>query len=159
MVWGCCPAARGRWPAHATGLSWPWWARTVRTAARAAPAVRGIGRQASTGGAARQRTGQPRRGQGPQPVDDAPADQAQSHGTAPARPSMPTKNHGWEDGGNAPGRVAAPCQSIVAGDVTEASHDTPQAEPGAQATLATWAQAGMALPQDVSGVAQALPAT
>jgi len=109
--------------------------------------------------AERQRTGQTRRGQGPKPVADAPADQAPSHVTDPALPIMPTTNKGWASCGNAHVRVDAPCQIIVAGDVTEASHDTQQAEPVAPATLATVAQAGLALPKDESGAAQALPAT
>jgi hypothetical protein len=109
--------------------------------------------------AERQRTGQKRRGKVPKPVEDTPADQAQSNCTDPARHIMPTNNKGWEYGGNAPVRVDATCQSLVAGDVTEASHDKQPAEPGAQATLATLAQAGMALPKDESGATQAIPAT
>ncbi len=43
--------------------------------------------------------------------------------------------------------------------MTDASHDTQQAEPVAQATLATLAQAGMERPKDESGKAPAIPAT
>jgi len=47
----------------------------------------------------------------------------------------------------------------VACDVTDASNDTQQAEPMAQATLATLAQAGMVPPKDEAGAAHAIPAT
>jgi len=72
---------------------------------------------------------------------------------------MPTTNKGWDDGGNAQARVDGACQSIVACEVTEASNDKQPAEPMAQATLATLAQAGMERPTDASGAAQSLPAT
>jgi len=55
--------------------------------------------------------------------------------------------------------VDATCQIILACDVTDASNDKQQAEPVAQATLATLAQAGIALPKAESGAAQAIPAT
>jgi hypothetical protein len=72
---------------------------------------------------------------------------------------MRTTNKGWEDCGNAHARVDAACQIMVACDVTDAPNDKQQAEPMAQATRATLAQAGMALPQDEAGQAQAIPAT
>jgi len=50
-------------------------------------------------------------------------------------------------------------QLIVAWDVTDVSNDKQQAVPVAPATLATLAQAGMALPQDEAGQAHAIPAT
>lgn len=109
--------------------------------------------------AARQRTGQKRRGKVPKPVADAPADKAQSNFTDPARHILQTKNKGWEYGGNAQVSVDATWQIIWACDGTEAANDKPQAEPVAQATLATLAQAGIALPKDESGAAQAIPAT
>jgi hypothetical protein len=43
--------------------------------------------------------------------------------------------------------------------VTDASNDKQQAEPVAQATLATLAQAGIERPKDESGKALAIPAT
>jgi transposase len=109
--------------------------------------------------AERQRTGQKRRGKVPKPVDDAPADHAQSNFTDPELHIMQTKNKGWEYCGNAQVSVDATCQIILACDVTDASNDKQQAEPVAQATLATLAQAGIALPKDESGAAQAIPAT
>jgi hypothetical protein len=109
--------------------------------------------------AERQRTGTPRRGQAPQPVVDAPADKAQRHWTDPELPLMRTHNTGWEDWGNAHVRVDGACQIIVACDVTEASNDTPQAEPGAQATLATLSPAGLEGPKDAWGTTQPIPAT
>lgn len=107
----------------------------------------------------RQRTGQKRRGKVPQPVEEAPADNAQSNFTDPELHIMQTTNKGWEYCGNAQVSVDATCQIILACDVTDAANDKQQAEPVAQATLATLAQAGIAPPQDESGAAQAIPAT
>ena len=72
---------------------------------------------------------------------------------------MRTNNKGWEYCGNAQASVDGACQIILAGDVTEASNDKQQAEPGARATLATLAQAGLEPPKDASGARQAIPAT
>jgi len=108
---------------------------------------------------ARQQTGTKRRGKAPTPVADTPDDKAQSNWTDPERPIMRTNNQGWEYGGHAQARVDGACQIILACDGTEASHDTQQAEPMAQATQATLAQAGIARSQDESGTLQALPAT
>ena len=109
--------------------------------------------------AARQRTGQKRRGKAPKPVADAPTDTAQSNFTDPELPIMQTNNKGWEYCGNAQASVDEACQIILACDVTDASNDKQQAEPMAQATLATLAQAGIALPKDASDTAHAIPAT
>ncbi len=109
--------------------------------------------------AERQRTGQKRRGQAPKPVADAPTDTAQSNFTDPELHIMQTHNKGWEYCGNAQARVDEACQIILACDVTNASNDPQQAEPVAQATRATLAQAGIAPPKDASGAAQAIPAT
>src|SRR3989449_3317738 len=109
--------------------------------------------------AERQRTGQKRRGKAPKPVADAPTDTAQSNFTDPELHIMQTNNKGWEYCGNAQASVDEACQIILACDVTNASNDTQQAEPVAQATLATLAQAGIAPPKDESGKAQAIPAT
>jgi hypothetical protein len=72
---------------------------------------------------------------------------------------MRTTNKGGESCGNAPARVDATCQMIVTCDVTDASHDTQQAEPVAQATLSTLAQVGMERPKDESGADPSIPAT
>ena len=72
---------------------------------------------------------------------------------------MRTPNKGWDSCGNAPARVDATGQMIVACDVTDAANATQQAAPMAQATRATLAQAGRARPQTEAGAAQALPAT
>jgi hypothetical protein len=109
--------------------------------------------------AARQRPGKQRRGKAPPPGDDTPDAKAPSTLTAAELPIMRTNNKGWDDCGNAPARVDGTCQSIVACDVTEASHDTQQAEPVAPATLATLAQAGLERPQDAAGPTHAIPAT
>jgi transposase len=109
--------------------------------------------------AERQRTGKKRRGKVPTPVADSPDDKAQSNFTDPELHIMRTTNKGWEYCGNAQARVDGACQIILACDVTEASNDKQQAEPLAQATLATLTQAGLECPKDESGAAQSIPAT
>jgi hypothetical protein len=109
--------------------------------------------------AERTRTGQTRCGKVPQPVAETPDDKAQSNFTDPELHIMRTNNKGWEYCGNAQASVDATCQIILACDVTDASNDQQQAEPVAQATLATLAQAGMERPKDESGKALAIPAT
>jgi len=109
--------------------------------------------------AERQRTGKPRRGKALQPVVESPEDKAQSNFTDPELHIMRTNNKGWEYCGNAQASVDAACQIIVACDVTDAPNDKQQAEPMAQATRATLAQAGIEIPQDEAGQAQAIPAT
>jgi Transposase DDE domain/Transposase domain (DUF772) len=109
--------------------------------------------------AERTRTGQTRCGKVPQPVAEPPDDKAQSNCTDPELHIMRTNNKGWEYCGNAQASVDATCQILRACDVTDASNDQQQAEPVAQATLATLAQAGMERPKDASGKALAIPAT
>jgi hypothetical protein len=109
--------------------------------------------------AERTRTGQTRCGKVPQPVAEPPDDKAQSNFTDPELHIMRTNNKGWEYCGNAQASVDATCQILRACDVTDASNDQQQAEPVAQATLATLAQAGMERPKDASGKALAIPAT
>src|SRR5882762_7190822 len=109
--------------------------------------------------AERSRTGKKRRGKTPQPVVDTPDDKAQSNFTDPELHIMRTNNKGWDYCGNAQASVDATCQIILACDVTDASNDKQQAEPMAQATLSTLAQAGIARPQSEAGEAQAIPAT
>jgi hypothetical protein len=92
-------------------------------------------------------------------VQDTPDDKAQSNLTDPELHIMRTNNKGWEYCGNAQASVEGACQMILACDVTEASNDKQQAEPVAQATLATLAQAGLEHPKDESGAIQAIPAT
>jgi hypothetical protein len=109
--------------------------------------------------AERQRTGKPRRGKAPQPVEETPDAKAQSNFTDPALHIMRTNNKGWEYCGNAQASVDGACQIILACDVTDASNDKQQAEPVAQATLANLAQAGIERPKDEAGPTQAIPAT
>ena len=109
--------------------------------------------------AERQRTGQKRRGKVPPPVVDTPDDKAQSSFTDPELHIMRTNNKGWDYCGNAQASVDGACQIILACDVTDATNDKEQAEPLAQATLATLAQAGIEYPKNESGAAQAIPAT
>jgi transposase len=109
--------------------------------------------------AERAQTGHTRRGKVPQPVVETPDDKAQSNFTDPELHIMRTNNKGWEYCGNAQASVDATCQIILACDVTDASNDKQQAEPVAQATLATLAQAGIERPKDELGKALAIPAT
>jgi transposase len=109
--------------------------------------------------AARQRLGTPRRGKAPQPVDETPADKAQTTCTDPELQSMRTHNKGWEYCGHAQASVEAAYQIIVACDVTPEAHDTQQAEPMARMTVAHLEQAGMVRPTDATGAAQKIPAT
>jgi len=109
--------------------------------------------------AERRRTGKTRRGKALQPVDETPADNAQTHCTAPERRIMPTNTTGWEYCGNAQVSGDGAWQILLACDVTEAANDTQQAVPVAQATLANLAQAGLERPKDESGAVQAIPAT
>jgi transposase len=62
--------------------------------------------------AERERTGKKRRGKAPTPVDDAPADTAQTNCTDPELPIMHTNNKGWEYCGNAHVSVDGACQII-----------------------------------------------
>ena len=98
--------------------------------------------------AERQRLGTPRRGKAPKPVDETPDDKAQTNFTDPELHIMRTANKGWEYCGNAQASVDAAHQIIVACDVTAESNDKQQAEPMAQLTVASLAQAGIVLPTD-----------
>jgi len=109
--------------------------------------------------AERHRTGQKRRGKAPAPVEESPDDKAQSNFTDPELHIMRTNNKGWEYCANAQASVDAACQIILACDVSNAPNDKQQAEPLAQATLATLTDAGIELPTDVSGATAAIPAT
>jgi transposase len=109
--------------------------------------------------AERQRTGKKRRGKAPPPGEDSPDDKAQSNCTDPELHIMRTNNKGWDYCGNAQASVDGACQIILACDVTEAANDKQQAEPVAQATLATLSQAGLERPKEASGAVHAIPAT
>ena len=109
--------------------------------------------------AERQRLGTPRRGKAPKPVDETPDDKAQTNFTDPELHIMRTANKGWEYCGNAQASVDAAHQIIVACDVTAESNDKQQAEPMAQLTVASLAQAGIVLPTDAPGAAHKIPAT
>jgi hypothetical protein len=109
--------------------------------------------------AERRRPGKTRRGKAPQPVDETPADTAQTNVTDPELRIMPTNTTGGEDCGNAQVSVDGACQIIVACDVTAAANDKQQAVPVAHATLANLAHAGLERPKDESGAVQAIPAT
>jgi transposase len=85
--------------------------------------------------AERQRTGKKRRGKTPKPVDETPADKAQSNFTDPELHIMQTNNKGWDYCGNAQASVDGASQIILACEVSDASNDKQQAEPVAQATL------------------------
>ena len=82
--------------------------------------------------AERQRTGKKRRGKPPKPVDETPADKAQSNFTDPELHIMQTNNKGWDYCGNAQASVDGASQIILACEVSNASNDKQQAEPVAQ---------------------------
>lgn len=105
--------------------------------------------------AERQRTGQPRRGREPGPVDETPDPKAQTNFTDPALKIMKTANKGWDYCGNAQLVVEGACQIILSCDVVAAANDKEQAVPLARAALANLEQAGIARPQDAAG--QVLP--
>jgi transposase len=109
--------------------------------------------------AERRRTGKQRRGKAPKPVEDTPEDKAQTSFTDPELHIMQTNNKGWEYCGNAQASVDGAYQIILACDVTDAPNDKQQAEPLAQATQATLAQASIEPPRDEAGVTLAIPAT
>ena len=108
--------------------------------------------------AERQRTGTRRRGTVPTPVQEPPDDTAQTTCTAPEWQLLRTNHTGWEDCGHAPARVEAASQIIVACDVTAEAHDTQHAEPMAQRTVASLAQASSATPPDAAGAVPKIPA-
>ena len=130
-----------------------------RLEAQAKAAAEEERQQRAAAEAERQRTGTQRRGKAPQPVEEIPADKAQTNFTDPELHIMQTNNTGWEYCGNAQASVDGACQIILACDVTDAANDKQQAVPVAHATLTTLAQAGMYLPQDEVGKAHAIPAT
>ncbi len=130
-----------------------------RLEAKAKAAAQAERQRRAAAEAERRRTGQKRRGKVPQPVVDTPDDKAQSNFTDPELHIMRTNNKGWDYCGNAQASVDGACQIILACDVTDATNDKEQAEPLAQATLATLAQAGIEDPKNESGAAQAIPAT
>jgi transposase len=107
----------------------------------------------------RKRTGQARRGKAPKPVEDTPDEKAQSNFTEPELHIMRMNNKGWEYCGNAQVSVDEACQIILACDMSDAANDKQQAEPLAQATLATLADASIVLPTDEAGTTKAIPAT
>jgi transposase len=106
----------------------------------------------------RQRLGPPRRGKAPQPVDEPPDDQAQTHCTEPELQSMRPTNPGWESGGHAQASVEAAHQISVACAVSAASNDTHQAAPMAPLTVASLEPAGSVPPKETTGAAQKMPA-
>jgi transposase len=113
----------------------------------------------ATAEAARQRTGQKRRGKAPKEVDATPEDKAQMSFTDPELGIMQTNNKGWDYCGNAQASVDEAYQIIVACDVTAEANDKQQALPMAQLTLAHLAQAGIERPTDATGAAQKIPGT
>jgi transposase len=109
--------------------------------------------------AERRRMGTTRRGKAPRPVDETPAEKAQTNFTDPELQIMQTNNKGWEYCGNAQASVDAAYQMILACDVTAEANDKQQAEPMAQLTMAHLEQAGIAMPTDAAGAVQKIPAT
>lgn len=109
--------------------------------------------------AERQRTGQKRRGKEPGPINETPADKAQTNFTDPELKMMKANNKGWDYCGNAQASVDGTFQIIVACDVSDAANDKQQAVPLARATLENLRQAEIALPKDADGNEKKIPAT
>jgi transposase len=130
-----------------------------RLEARAKAAAEAERQRRAEAEAERKRTGAPRRGKVPKPVDESPDDKAQTNFTDAELQIMRTNNKGWEYCGNAQASVDAASQIILACAVTTESNDTQQAEPMAQLTVAYLEQAGIAMPTDAVGAAQKIPAT
>jgi transposase len=108
--------------------------------------------------AERQRTGKKRRGREPGPIEETPADKAQTNFTDPELSIMPTANKGWEYCGNAQASVDGACQIILACDVTDQCNDKQQAAPMAAATHAQLEQAGIAPAVEATGERSLIPA-
>jgi transposase len=108
--------------------------------------------------AQRQATGRKRRGREPGPIEEAPADKAQTNFTDPELSIMKTANKGWDYCGNAQASVDDGCQIILACDVTDQSNDKRQAEPMAEATRAEMDAAGIAPATPGSGARPLIPA-
>jgi hypothetical protein len=109
--------------------------------------------------AERQRTGPRRRGTAPTPVQEPPDDPAQTNCTDPEVQRRRPNNTGWEYCGTAQARVDAAYQILVACAVPAEANDTQPAEPMAQRTVASLAQASIATPTDAAGAVPKRPAT
>jgi len=90
-------------------------------------------------------------GQPGKPIDETPADKAQTNFTDPEMKIMPQSNKGWDYGGNAQVVVDDACQIIVACDVVSDTNDKQQATRMAQQALANLEQAGIERPCDATG--------
>ena len=143
------------------GEAWP--AELARRADRLAiieAAMRRLEARAKTEAeAARQHTGQKRRGKAPKEVDETPDDKAQMSFTDSEVHIMQTNKKGWDSCGNAHVSVDGAYQSIVACEVTAAATDKQPAAPMAQLTLGHLEHAGLERPTDAAGVGQKIPAT
>jgi transposase len=106
--------------------------------------------------AQRLQEGRPASGRPPKPIEETPADKAQTNFTDPEMKIMPQSNKGWDYGGNAQIVVDDVCQIIVACDVVTDTNDKQQAVPMAQQALANLRQAGIARPLDSAGQPQKL---
>ena len=90
---------------------------------------------------------------------EVPKDNAQCSFSDPELKMMPQNNKGWDYAANAQVGVDSAFQIIVACFVTDASNDKQQGTPLAEATMANFQQAGVALPQDENGQTKKIPAT
>ncbi len=108
--------------------------------------------------AERQRTGTKRRGREPGPIEETPADKAQTNFTDPELSIMKMANKGWEYCGNAQASVDGTCQIILACEVTDACNDKQQAEPMAKATRGALDAAGITAAADETGARPLIPA-
>jgi transposase len=108
--------------------------------------------------AERQQAGSKRRGREPGPIEETPAEKAQTNFTDPELSIMKTANKGWEYCGNAQASVDGACQIILACDVTAECNDKQQAAPMAEATRAQLDEAGIAPVAEETGARRMIPA-
>lgn len=108
--------------------------------------------------AERETQGKPKRGgREPKPIEEEPADKAQTNFTDPEAKIMKVSNKGFDYCYNAQVMVDEESQIIVAGDVTPQANDKHQATPLAQQTKENLAAAGIEIPKNAEGAEAKIP--
>lgn len=98
-----------------------------------------------------------RGGREPKPIDETPADKAQTNFTDPEAKIMKVSNKGFDYCYNAQVMVDEESQIIVAGDVTPKANDKQQATPLAKQTQENLAAAGIETPKQADGSEAKIP--
>lgn len=107
--------------------------------------------------AEREARGQKPRGRQPKPIDETPADKAQTNFTDPDAKIMKTSNKGFDYCFNAQAVVDEEHQIIVAAELTPAANDKQQAAPLGAATQANLEAAGIAKSPAEDGTEEKIP--